>query len=135
MQAIVEQGGCLLSEYDHAMPMQKYLFPHRNRLIAALGLATVIIEARLRSGTLITAEQACQAGRPVWVLPGHPQDPHFSGSLQLLMEGATMIRHAEDLRALFTVEALSFDINLVGIGSYGRFGTTGSDDSRDPSLL
>ncbi len=103
--SILESGGCLLSEYGYEMPMQKYLFHHRNRLIAALGKATLIVEARQRSGTLITAELSCQMGRPVWVLPGHPQDPNFAGSLRLLAEGATLIRHAADLLDMFTLEA------------------------------
>lgn len=103
-EAILDRGGCLLSEYAFEQKMHKYLFHHRNRLIAALGKASLLVEARRRSGTLITAQQATQLGRPVWVVPGHPQDPHFTGSLELLMEGALMIRDAQDLSFHFQSE-------------------------------
>lgn len=101
---ILNGGGCFLSEYAFEQKMHKHLFHHRNRLIAALGQASLLVEARRRSGTLITAQQALQLGRPVWVVPGHPQDPHFSGSLDLLMEGALLIRDAQDLSMYFASE-------------------------------
>lgn len=105
--AILDSGGCILSEYAHEQMMHKHLFHHRNRLIAALGRATLLVEARRRSGTLITAHQAVQLGRPVWVVPGHPQDPHFTGSLELLAEGALLIRDAHDLAMNFASEMVS----------------------------
>lgn len=105
--AILDSGGCVISEYAHEQIMHKHLFHHRNRLIAALGRATLLVEARKRSGTLITAHQALQLGRPVWVVPGHPQDPHFAGSLELLIEGALLIRDAQDLSMNFASEVMS----------------------------
>lgn len=102
--SILDAGGCFLSEYVYEQKMHKHLFHHRNRLIAALGRATLLIEAKKRSGTLITAQQATQLGRPVWVVPGHPHDPHFGGSLDLLCEGALLIRDAQDLRDNFRME-------------------------------
>lgn len=99
---IRDRGGCLLSEYGYEQKMHKYLFHHRNRLIAALGKATLLVEARRRSGTLITAQQAIQLGRPVWVVPGHPHDPHFGGSLDLLSEGALLVRDSQDLKMYFS---------------------------------
>lgn len=105
---VLNQGGCFLSEYAYDQPMHKHLFHHRNRLIAALGKASLLIEARRRSGTLITAQQALQLGRPVWVVPGHPLDPHFLGSLDLLAEGACMVRDAQDLSMFFSSE-LAYD--------------------------
>jgi DNA processing protein len=101
---VLKAGGCFLSEYPHEQPMRKFFFHHRNRLIAALGTAALIVEARQRSGTLLTAQQAAQWGRPVWVVPGHPQDTHFSGSLNLLSEGATLVRDAQDLSLFFAAE-------------------------------
>lgn len=105
MEPVLAQGGCFLSEYAFEQRMHKHLFHHRNRLIAALGKATLLVEARRRSGTLITAQQALHLGRPVWVIPGHPLDGHFGGSLDLLTEGACLIRDAEDLFMSFDVEA------------------------------
>lgn len=104
IRPVIEQGGCFLSEYSYEQRMHKHLFHHRNRLIAALGGATLLIEARRRSGTMITAQQATQLGRPVWVVPGHPQDSHFAGSLDLLAEGAMIVRDAQDLSIYLTSE-------------------------------
>lgn len=113
--AILDSGGCILSEYAFEQTMHKHLFHHRNRLIAALGKATLLVEARRRSGTLITAQQAVHLGRPVWVVPGHPQDPHFAGSLDLLVEGALLIRDAQDLSMNFSSEILSKNLFSVGV--------------------
>ncbi|XGC79694.1 DNA-processing protein DprA [Bdellovibrio bacteriovorus] len=112
---ILENGGCVLSEYAYEQKMHKHLFHHRNRLIAALGKATLLVEARKRSGTLITAHQSLNLGRPVWIVPGHPSDPHFSGSLELLMEGAQIVRDAQDLSMLITAEMNDVKMSPVGI--------------------
>ncbi len=94
---IVKGGGCLLSEHFPLESVRKHFFCPRNRLIAALGVATLIVDARLRSGTMTTARHTMNLGKSVYVLPVHPQDPRSSGSLELLFEGATMVRNAEDL--------------------------------------
>jgi DNA processing protein len=106
---VLAGGGALLSEFEDAMPMQKHFFSRRNRLISSLGCATVIIEARRRSGTLITAREALDQSKPLWVLPGHPMDPRMQGSLDLIIEGGTPLRDAEDLNLLFAseIQALS----------------------------
>lgn len=114
--AILNGGGCFLSEYAYEQKMHKHLFHHRNRLIAALGKATLLVEARRRSGTLITAHQAIQLGRPLWVVPGHPRDPHFLGSLDLLTEGALLIRDAQDLSMYFHTELAGDIMSSAGIG-------------------
>lgn len=101
---ILQAGGGLISEYDYSQKMHKYLFHHRNRLIAALGNASLLVEAKRKSGTLITANQAAQLGRTVLVVPGHPFDPHFAGCLDLLCEGATIVRDAQDLSTYFKAE-------------------------------
>lgn len=106
MTPLLDRGGCVLSEYVFEQRMHKHLFHHRNRLIAALGRATLLVEARRRSGTLITAQQAILLGRSVWVVPGHPRDPHFAGSLDLLSEGASLVRDAKDLSMFFKSEML-----------------------------
>lgn len=115
---ILNQGGCFVSEYDYDQRMQKHLFHHRNRLIAALGRGTLLIEAKRRSGTLITATQSVQLGKPVWVVPGHPLDPHFTGSLDLLSEGAQLVRDAEDMNMFFSCELIPENAQSVGVGHY-----------------
>lgn len=112
---VIDQGGCFLSEYAYEQRMHKHLFHHRNRLIAALGKTTLLVEARKRSGTLITAQQAIQLGRAVGVVPGHPLDPHFAGSLDLLMEGAQMVRDAQDLSMFFNSELSQEKMSPAGI--------------------
>ncbi|NUN05527.1 MAG: DNA-protecting protein DprA [Bdellovibrio sp.] len=112
---VLDQGGSFLSEYAFEQKMHKHLFHHRNRMIAALGKVTLLVEARRRSGTLITAQQALALGRPVWVVPGHPLDPHFSGSLDLLTEGAQLIRDAQDLTMYFNSEMNSIKASPAGL--------------------
>lgn len=107
IEPIRAQGGCFISEYAYDQRMHKHLFHHRNRLIAALGRGTLLIEAKRRSGTLITASQSIQLGKPVWVVPGHPLDPHFTGSLDLLSEGAQLVRDAEDMNMFFSSELIT----------------------------
>lgn len=103
---ILEKGGALVSEYRDDQEMQKHHFLARNRLIAGLGIATLVIEARKKSGTLITARQAMEQGKPVLVLPSHPLDNKARGGLDLICEGATPIRDAEDLCVFLQSEIL-----------------------------
>lgn len=115
VRPVLDGGGCFVSEYDFGQKMHKHLFHHRNRLIAALGAVTLLVEAKRRSGTLITAHQAAQMGRAVCVVPGHPQDPHFAGCLDLLSEGAIMIRDAQDLSMFFHSELRSEKVATAGV--------------------
>jgi DNA processing protein len=70
-------------------------FPRRNRIIAGLAEAVVVIEAAMRSGSLITARLAAEAGRDVLVAPGSPLDPRCEGSNRLIRDGATLITSAD----------------------------------------
>lgn len=99
-----EKSVIFISEMLLAEKISKRNFSARNRLIAAWGKATLIIEARRRSGTLITAHHALGEGRPVWVVPGHPQMPSFAGSLELTFDHAQIVRNASDLSILFKSE-------------------------------
>ncbi|MDD4699018.1 MAG: DNA-processing protein DprA [Oscillospiraceae bacterium] len=84
-------NGCLLSEYPPQMNASKYSFPQRNRLLSALGLCTVVIEAGEKSGTLITANCAAEQGRDVFVVPGNPSSPQYKGSNKLINDGAKLL--------------------------------------------
>lgn len=122
-EEILASGGCFLSEYPIEATMQKFFFSDRNRLIAALASVVLIVEARERSGTLITAQMAADFGRPVLILPGHPTDPHYRGSLDLLAEGGNMVRDAEDLGLIFQVESWSVEggaLPVVGANGFGH---------------
>jgi len=94
---IVEAGGLLLSEYPPPTRPARWTFPQRNRVIAGLAGATVVVEAASRSGALITARQAADYGREVLAVPGSPLAEASQGCLDLLAEGARLCRGAEDL--------------------------------------
>lgn len=104
---ILDSGGALLSEYEDERRMQKHFFAQRNRLISGLGIATLIIEARRRSGTLLTAHEALEQGKPLWILPGHPLDSGFQGSMDLIGDcgNNTLVRDATDLCLFFDSES------------------------------
>ena len=94
-------GGALLTEArDDAVP-QGFRFLHRNRLLAALGAATVVLEAPIRSGTLSTARHAKELGRPLFVVPSAPWEPRGAGGRALLTEGAKICNSAADVLSVF----------------------------------
>lgn len=89
--------GLRLSELPPGIEPQARHFPQRNRIIAALARATLVIEAAARSGSLLTARMALDYGREVMAVPGHPIDARASGCNMLIRDGATLIRGAEDV--------------------------------------
>lgn len=90
LQAALVREGCVASEHPPGTPARAAHFPSRNRIIAGLSLATVVVEAALRSGSLITARLAAEAGREVFALPGSPEQPKARGCHWLIREGATL---------------------------------------------
>jgi DNA processing protein len=72
-------------------------FPYRNRIIAGISAGTVVVEAAPRSGSLITARLAAEAGRDVMAVPGSPLDPRAQGCNQLIRDGATLVQNAADV--------------------------------------
>jgi len=97
LRDLISQNGALLSEYPPRTPASRYTFPTRNRLIAALSLGTVIIEAGEKSGSLITADQALEQGKDVFVVPGSVMSPAFHGSNRLIADGATAVFSGLDI--------------------------------------
>ncbi|WP_135547130.1 DNA-processing protein DprA [Paenibacillus cymbidii] len=87
----VEQRGLIVSEYPYGTPPQAGLFPLRNRIIAGLCPATLVIEGSEKSGSLITARKAVEEGREVYAVPGPITSPKSKGTLQLLRDGEAMI--------------------------------------------
>ena len=83
-----EQYGCILSEFAPGTPPMPYHFPKRNRIIAGLSNGVLVVEAPEKSGALITARQALDQGRDVFVVPGNIDVPSFAGSNQLMRDGA-----------------------------------------------
>jgi DNA processing protein len=92
--------GVVLSEHPPDAPSRRQHFPSRNRLIAGLSLATLVVEAALQSGALITARLAADAGRDVCALPGSVRNPLARGCHQLIREGAALVESPEEVLAL-----------------------------------
>lgn len=97
MRENIIKKGCLISEYPPFSPATKYSFPVRNRIVSALSLGTVVIEAGIKSGALITARLANEQGRDVFVIPGNPTYPEYKGSNALLRDGAYPLLDANDI--------------------------------------
>lgn len=97
LQERVAAEGLLLSELPEGTGPAPWNFPKRNRILAALAEAVVVVESRQRSGALITARLALELGRDVYVVPGWPSSALSAGPLALLRDGARAVRHADDL--------------------------------------
>jgi DNA processing protein len=104
-QEIVENGGGILSEYDDLMPAGVWTFPKRNRIMAGLAHATIVIEAEKRSGTLITSRLATEYNREVGVVPGPISSPTSEGPHMLARLGAAIIRDSHDILELLGLES------------------------------
>lgn len=97
LAARIAAEGCLLSEQPPGLQPQARHFPLRNRIIAGLSRAVVVVEAAARSGSLITARDALDQGREVMAVPGHPFDARAAGCNQLIRDGATLVRGPADV--------------------------------------
>lgn len=94
--AIKEQG-LILAESPLGQKPFAQSFPRRNRIVSGLSKGVIVVEASMRSGSLITARMASEQGRDVYAIPGHPLDPRASGPNHLIREGATLVRSADDI--------------------------------------
>ena len=93
----ISENGALLTEYEKDTPSLAYRFLERNRIIAGLSIATIIIEAPEKSGALTTARLAAEYGREVFVFPGPINHKNFSGSFKLIRDGARLISSIKDI--------------------------------------
>jgi DNA processing protein len=96
LHARIRERGAVLSEAPPGFVPRRWCFPARNRIIASLASATIVVQAATRSGSLITAELAMDLGRDVGAVPGSPLDWRSAGANALLRDGATVVRDAVD---------------------------------------
>ncbi|OJX79504.1 DNA-processing protein DprA [Magnetospirillum sp. 64-120] len=89
--------GCAVSEMPPGTQPQASHFPRRNRIVSGMALGVVVVEANLKSGSLITARMAADQGREVFAVPGHPMDPRAQGPNDLIRHGATLTETAADV--------------------------------------
>lgn len=99
LQARIAEGGAVVAEAPLGTAPQARHFPRRNRVIAGLSLGVVVVEAALRSGSLITARLAQENGRELFAIPGSPLDPRARGSNDLIRQGAHLTETAGDVLA------------------------------------
>lgn len=93
----IKERGLIVAESPLGQKPFAQSFPRRNRIVSGLSSATIIVEATLRSGSLITARLAGEQGRDVMAVPGHPLDPRAAGPNQLIRDGAILVRSAADV--------------------------------------
>ena len=96
-QKAMFERGLVIAEMPPGTEPRARHFPYRNRIIAGLSSGTIVVEAAPRSGSLITARLAAEAGREVMAVPGSPLDPRAQGCNQLIRDGATLIQNAADV--------------------------------------
>jgi DNA processing protein len=100
----IETAGLILSEYPPGVEPAPWRFPARNRIVAGLSSATIVVEARRRSGALITADLALEEGREVLAVPGEITSSLSEGTNDLLRNGSTMLTSAVDVLQLFGIQ-------------------------------
>jgi len=105
---ILEFGGALISEFEPKFHATPYSFPQRNRIMAGMSHAVLVIEAEIKSGTLITSKLATEYNREVMTVPGSIFSKNSEGPNMLIRLGATPVRNSEDI-----LEALGFKIDEV----------------------
>ncbi|MEW6617283.1 MAG: DNA-processing protein DprA [Patescibacteria group bacterium] len=96
-QKILASGGGIISEYPIGTPALPHQFLERNRIVSGISHATIVIEAPLRSGSIVTARTAAEQGRDVFVFPGPIQNVNYKGSHQLIRNGARLVSSFDDI--------------------------------------
>ena len=128
LAARIEQCGAIVSEFPPGTEARPDHFPRRNRLIAGLALGTLVVEAGLQSGSLITARLAAEAGREVFALPGSIHNPLAKGCHRLIRDGARLVETVAEV-----IEALVPAARAQGAGLRARLETAESPTDDGPA--
>jgi len=131
LQARIARAGAVVSEYPPGTPARAGQFPARNRIVAGLTLGTLVVEAAHRSGALITARLAAEAGREVFAIPGSIHNPMARGCHRLIRDGATLVECAEDVLSVLGPLAASRIAPLRGTPA-APIEVAGCDTGRTP---
>jgi DNA processing protein len=124
----IAERGLILSEYPLGTPPLTENFPRRNRVISALGLGTLVVEAALKSGSLITARLAAEQGKEVFAIPGSIHSPLSHGCHALIRQGAKLVETAQDV-----LEELQLAIKTIAARAIPER-LPGQSDAQDPLL-
>lgn len=136
LQERVASEGLLLAEQPPGTEPLARFFPSRNRIIAGLAVGTVVVEAAPRSGSLITARIAAEAGRDVMAVPGSPLDPRAQGCNLLIREGATLVQSVDDiLEAARPIDSRAVRVPVTGFDAEPPADASDTDRARVTGLL
>ncbi|MEG2314217.1 DNA-processing protein DprA, partial [Brevundimonas sp.] len=113
LHAKISETGCLVSESPMGMRAQARDFPRRNRILSGLTRGVIVVEAELKSGSLITARIAAEQNRDVFAVPGSPLDPRTRGTNDLLRQGAILCEGADDVQRAFTTLRTLFEPQVI----------------------
>ena len=99
---IVKRGGAIISEYVIGTKPEKMNFPARNRIISGLSSGVVVVEAKKKSGTMITVDFALEQGKEVFAIPGNITSKNSEGTNELIKQGAKLVNNVSDIFEEYT---------------------------------
>lgn len=111
-RSILDCGGAILSEYPEGAPALPHQFLERNRIVSGLSIGTIVVEAPMRSGALVTARFALEQGRELFVAPGPVNHSNYKGSHLLLRNGARLATSAADVLEDLETTLLNYQLTL-----------------------
>lgn len=113
LRDVIKNNGALVTEYPPFTPASKFTFPMRNRIISGLSLGVLVVEAGVRSGSLITANYALEQGRDVFAIPASVLSLDFAGTNKLIDDGAMVVTKPEHIIAAYAEKFDSVDLSKV----------------------